>query len=89
MMKIQFLYDEDIPEISEKDPVDIERYIDKVNPDRICPVCGNDFIEYGIEARVWIRGNTVSLLQVSDDPKPFISCIGCGKISPLDTIESE
>jgi hypothetical protein len=44
---IQYLFDLDKLDISEKDPVDIESYPKKVNPDRVCPVCGNDFIEYG------------------------------------------
>jgi hypothetical protein len=88
-MIIQYLFDEDMPELSEKDPVDIESYLKKVNPDRVCPVCGNDFIEYGIEARVWIKGNKISLVQVLDDPKPWIECVECGKLSPRDTIEAE
>jgi hypothetical protein len=88
-MIVQLLFDLDLPDISEKEPVDIESYLKRVNPDRVCPVCGNDFIEYGIKARVWIKGNKISLVQVLDDPKPWISCVGCGKVSPLDTVESE
>ncbi len=87
-MKIQLLHDEDIPDISDKDSIYIESYLEKVNPNKVCPECGNDFIEYGIEARVWIKGNKITLVQVLDDPKPWICCVGCGKVSPINTVES-
>ena len=78
-MEIQFNINSDLN--SEEDSEDFEGYLKKVKADLVCPHCGNDFIKYGIEARVWLspKGN-IKLIQVLDDSKPWTDCIGCGKM---------
>lgn len=77
-MEIQFNIDIDNPD---NNPADFESYLKMIGADKICPKCGNDFIEHGIEARIWVQGNRVKMIQIMEDSKPWIDCIGCGKIS--------